>query len=131
MPCGVLSPFFFSARIGASSSAGFFNLGVKKMIVLVGPESVCSSGVGSSCSGRAHDLQIGKSSGQRAVSRVRLRPYEAKRVRCLAGIGRWPENVWVRVSSRKLNGDLSSARQATQSRRAFRYVTLDLRSCKV
>ncbi|KAG0561477.1 hypothetical protein KC19_9G067200 [Ceratodon purpureus] len=88
------------------------------MLVLVGPESVVSSCVGSSCSGRAHDIQARRAS----VSRVRLlRPFEAKRIRCLAGIGRRSaENGRVRAASRKLNGDLSSARQATQLRRALR-----------
>ena len=92
---------------------------VNMMLVLVGPESVVSSCVGSSCSGRAHDIQARRAS----VSRVRLlRPFEAKRIRCLAGIGRRSaENGRVRAASRKLNGDLSSARQATQLRRALRY----------
>ena len=116
----------------ALSSIGFFNLGVKKMLVLMGPENVCLSGVGYSCSGKVHDLQIEKPSGQCAVSRITLwRPYEAKRIQCLARIRRWLENVCIRFFLQKLNGDLLSVWQATQLRRTFRCVTLALSFWKV
>lgn len=92
------------------------------MLVLVGPESVISSCISSSCSGRAPDAHGGRSSVQRGASRVRLlRPFEAKRIRCLAGIGRRKaDNVKVRVASRKSNGDSLSPQQATPLRRALR-----------